>query len=71
MISLGFKYSRIHGSSACIARDGEFLFAMAEERVGRINHPVEFICRGWLAPCAIFATGRLPSSVARGKENRW
>jgi hypothetical protein len=71
MITLGFKHSRMHDSSACIARDGKFLFAVAEERIGGINNAVEFICRGWPAPRAIFATGRWPCSVARGKENRW
>jgi hypothetical protein len=71
MTTLGFKYSRMYGFSACIAHDGEFLFAEAEEHIGRINHAVDFICQGWLAPRAIFATDRLPCSVACGKENRW
>ena len=31
MISLGIDYSQMHDSSACIARDGEVLFAVAEE----------------------------------------
>jgi carbamoyltransferase len=38
MISLGFNYSQMHDSSACIARDGELLFAVAEERISRIKH---------------------------------
>jgi predicted NodU family carbamoyl transferase len=91
MITLGFNYSRMRDSSACIACDGEWLFAMAEESIGRINHDVgfrrlpiraspdfpkvrpgqlDFICRGWSAAPMIFATERLPCSVARGKENR-
>ncbi len=71
MITLGFKYSRMRGSSACIPRDGEWLFAVVEERIGGINHAVDFICQGWLAPRAIFATVRLPCAAAREKEIRW
>ena len=37
MISLGINYSQMHDSSACIARDGEILFAIAEERLSRQN----------------------------------
>lgn len=42
MISLGFNYSQMHDSSACIARDGELLFAVAEERLSRIKHDAGF-----------------------------
>ncbi len=42
MITLGFNYSRMHDSSACIARDGELLFAVAEERISRIKHDAGF-----------------------------
>jgi carbamoyltransferase len=42
MISLGFNYSQMHDSSACIARDGELLFAVAEERISRIKHDAGF-----------------------------
>jgi carbamoyltransferase len=42
MISLGFNYSQMHDSSACIARDGELLFAVAEERISRIKHDPGF-----------------------------
>jgi carbamoyltransferase len=38
MITLGLNYSRMHDSSACIVRDGELLFAIAEERISRIKH---------------------------------
>jgi len=38
VITLGFNYSQIHDSSACIARDGELLYAVAEERISRIKH---------------------------------
>ena len=32
----------MHDSSACIARDGELLFAVAEERISRIKHDAGF-----------------------------
>ena len=42
VIIIGFNYSQMHDSSACIARDGELLFAVAEERVSRIKHDAGF-----------------------------
>src|SRR5271156_6312309 len=42
MISLGINYSQMHDSSACIARDGEVLFAVSEERLSRIKHDARF-----------------------------
>jgi carbamoyltransferase len=42
VISLGFNYSQMHDSSACIARDGDLLFAVAEERISRIKHDAGF-----------------------------
>ena len=42
MISLGLNYSEMHDSSACIARDGEVLFAIAEERLSRQKHDARF-----------------------------
>ena len=42
MISLGCNYSQMHDSSACIARDGELLFAVAEERISRVKHDAGF-----------------------------
>jgi carbamoyltransferase len=42
MITLGFNYSQMHDSSACIVRDGELLFAVAEERISRIKHDAGF-----------------------------
>lgn len=42
MISVGINYSQIHDSSACIARDGEVLFAIAEERLSRVKHDARF-----------------------------
>src|SRR5579862_7903071 len=42
MITMGFNYSQMHDSSACITRDGELLFAVAEERISRIKHDAGF-----------------------------
>ena len=42
MISLGINFSQMHDSSACIARDGEVLFAVAEERLSRSKHDARF-----------------------------
>jgi carbamoyltransferase len=38
MLILGINYSGMHDSSACIVRDGELLFAVAEERLSRNKH---------------------------------
>jgi len=42
MISIGVNYSQMHDSSACIARDGGVLFAVAEERLSRVKHDARF-----------------------------
>lgn len=42
MISIGINYSQMHDSSACIARNGEVLFAVAEERLSRLKHDARF-----------------------------
>jgi carbamoyltransferase len=43
VISLGINYfANTHDSSACIARDGEILYAVAEERLSRIKHDARF-----------------------------
>jgi len=42
MITLGLNYSQMHDSSACIVRDGELLFAVAEERLSRVKHDARF-----------------------------
>jgi carbamoyltransferase len=42
MITLGINYSQMHDSSACIVRDGELLFAVAEERLSRVKHDAGF-----------------------------
>src|SRR6266700_3520452 len=42
VITLGINYSQMHDSSACIVRDGELLFAVAEERLSRVKHDARF-----------------------------
>ena len=42
MLTLGINYSQMHDSSACIIRDGELLFAVAEERISRVKHDAGF-----------------------------
>lgn len=42
MITLGINYTRMHDSSAAICRDGELLYAVAEERLSRIKHDCGF-----------------------------
>jgi carbamoyltransferase len=42
MITLGINYARTHDSSASIVRDGELLFAVAEERISRVKHDGNF-----------------------------
>ena len=42
MLSLGINYSQSHDSSACIVRDGDLLFAVAEERLSRAKHDARF-----------------------------
>jgi carbamoyltransferase len=42
MITLGINYTRMHDSSACVVRDGQLLFAVAEERISRLKHDARF-----------------------------
>jgi carbamoyltransferase len=42
LLTLGINYSQMHDSSACIVRDGELLFAVAEERLSRVKHDAGF-----------------------------
>jgi carbamoyltransferase len=42
MLTLGINYTRMHDSSACLVRDGELLFAIAEERLSRLKHDADF-----------------------------
>src|SRR6266849_9830853 len=42
MLTLGINYSQMHDSSACVVRDEELLFAVAEERISRQKHDSRF-----------------------------
>ena len=42
MITLGINYSQMHDSSACLVRDRELVFAVAEERISRVKHDARF-----------------------------
>jgi carbamoyltransferase len=42
MLTLGINYSQMHDSAACIVRNGELLFAVAEERISRLKHDAGF-----------------------------
>ncbi|HTA60586.1 MAG TPA: carbamoyltransferase C-terminal domain-containing protein [Candidatus Baltobacteraceae bacterium] len=42
MITIGINYSQMHDSSACLVRDGELQFAVAEERISRLKHDPRF-----------------------------
>ena len=42
MLTLGINYSQMHDSSACVARNGEVVFAVAEERISRLKHDARF-----------------------------
>lgn len=57
MIAIGYNYSQLHDSSACIARDGEILFAVAEERLSRSKHDARFPHRA-IQACLDFAKVR-------------
>ena len=57
MLTLGINYSQMHDSSACIVRDGELLFAVAEERISRMKHDARFP-RNAIAACLEFAKVR-------------
>jgi len=54
MITLGINYSQMHDSSACLVRDGELLFAVAEERISRVKHDAGFP-RNAIQACLDFA----------------
>ncbi len=56
MISLG-SITQMHDSSACIARDGEVLFAIAEERLSRVKQDARFPQRA-IRACLEFANAK-------------
>jgi predicted NodU family carbamoyl transferase len=41
-LTLGINYSQMHDSSGRVVRDGELLFAVAEERISRAKHDAQF-----------------------------
>jgi carbamoyltransferase len=57
MLNLGINYSQRHDSSACIVRDGELLFAVAEERISRLKHDAGFP-KNAIRACLDFAKAR-------------
>ncbi len=57
MLALGINYSQMHDSAACIARDGELLFAVAEERISRVKHDARFPHNA-IRACLDFAKSR-------------
>ena len=42
MFSLGVNYSQMHDSAVALLRDGEIIFAIAEERLSRLKHDASF-----------------------------
>ncbi len=42
MLTLRIIYSQMHDSSACIVRDGELLFAVAEKRISPVKRGARF-----------------------------
>jgi carbamoyltransferase len=42
VFSLGVNYSQMHDSAAALLRDGELIFAIAEERLSRVKHDAGF-----------------------------
>jgi len=57
MLTLGINYSQMHDSSACLVRDGELLFAVAEERLSRVKHDARFPSLS-IQACLDFAKAR-------------
>jgi carbamoyltransferase len=57
MLTLGINYSQMHDSSACLVRDGELLFAVAEERISRLKHDSRFP-QNAIRACLEFASVR-------------
>lgn len=57
MITLGINYSQMHDSAACLVRDGELVFAVAEERISRVKHDARFPVNA-IRACLDFAKTR-------------
>jgi predicted NodU family carbamoyl transferase len=75
MITLGFNDSQMHDSSASIVRDDELLFAVAEERITRINPDAGFprlgIALAWILQTSGVLREQEISTRHRGKVNQW
>jgi carbamoyltransferase len=54
MLSIGINYSQMHDSAAALLRDGELVFAIAEERLSRVKHDARFPHRA-IQACFDFA----------------
>lgn len=72
MLTLGINYSQMHDSSACIVRDGELLFAVAEERISRQKHDARFPQHA-IRACLEFAQARPEQldEVCFGWQTAW
>ena len=72
MITIGINYSQMHDSSACIVRDGELLFAVAEERLSRVKHDAGFPKLS-IEACLKFAgvTAERVDEVCFGWQTAW
>jgi carbamoyltransferase len=72
MLTLGINYSQMHDSSACIVRDGELLFAVAEERISRVKHDASFPKLA-IRACLDFANARADEldEVCFGWQTAW
>lgn len=72
MITIGYNYSQMHDSSACIMRDGELLYAVAEERLSRLKHDSGFPHRA-IRACLDFAKVRPDQvdEVCQGWPEPW
>ncbi len=72
MLTLGINYSQMHDSSACLVRDGELLFAVAEERLSRSKHDARFPQLG-IQACLDFAgiSANQLDEVCFGWQQAW
>src|SRR5260370_33462482 len=72
VITLGINYSQMHDSSACLVRDGELLFAVAEERISRAKHDARFPANA-IWTCLEFAGVRADqlNEVCFGWQTSW
>jgi hypothetical protein len=69
MLTLGVNYTRMHDSSACVVRDGELLFAVAEERISRLKHELNFLdwqsSPAWILPVFVRSSSMKCASDGR------